>query len=93
LGGQITYGMDDWELWAGTSFQKYYYYIPEELRGYVYRKSYEEDGRSLYIGGEYAFGNLTVALDLTYTASSIYLDDEFNDKEDITAQINLNWML
>ncbi|MDR2401701.1 MAG: hypothetical protein LBD73_08645 [Deferribacteraceae bacterium] len=92
--------MDDaFEIWAGTSFQKYYYYIPEELTGYslIRRKSYEEDGRSFYIGCQYSFEDLglTAALDISYTASSVYesVSDDFNDKEDITAQLNLNWVL
>jgi hypothetical protein len=100
LGGQASYAVDEaFEIWAGTSFQKYYYYIPEELTGYslIRRKSYEEDGRSFYIGCQYIFEELglSAAFDITYTASSVYesVSDEFNDREDITAQLNLSWAL
>jgi hypothetical protein len=100
LGGRVSYSVnDEVEVWAGTSFQKYYYYIPEELTGYslIRRKSYEEDGRSFYIGCQYIFEELglSAALDISYTASSVYesVADEFNGREDITAQLNLSWML
>jgi hypothetical protein len=100
FGGQASYSVSDsFEIWGGTSFEKYYYYIPEELTGYalIRRKSYEEDGRSIYIGAQHIFEGvgLTVAVDISYTASSVYesASDEFNDKEDITAQLNINWVL
>jgi hypothetical protein len=100
LGGQVSYSAsDDFEVWAGTAFNKYYYYIPEEFAGYsvILRKSYEEDGRSFYIGCEYSFKKfgLTAALDISYTAASVYdiASGGFNDRKDLTAQMNLNWVL
>jgi hypothetical protein len=97
FGGQITYSMENSDVWAGTSFQKYYYYIPEELTGYsaIRRKSYEEDGRSFYVGCEYRIDSwgLAASFDITFTSSSVYLEGDFNNKEDITAQLNLNWAL
>jgi hypothetical protein len=97
FGGQVTYSMENSDVWAGTSFQKYYYHIPEEFTGYtvIHRKSYEEDGRSFYIGGEYRIDSwgLAASFDVTFTSSSIYQEGGFNNKEDITAQLNLNWAL
>jgi hypothetical protein len=100
LGGQVSYSVsEDFEVWAGTAFNKYYYYIPEEFTGYsvIVRKSYEEDGRSIYVGCEYNFKKfgLTAALDISYTDSSVYdsASSGFNDREDITAQLNLSWIL
>jgi hypothetical protein len=104
LGGQVSYSTnanlnDSLEVWAGTAFNKYYYHIPEEFAGYsvIVRKSYEEDGRNFYIGCEYGFKKfgLTAALELSHTASSVYdsASGGFNGREDITAQLNLNWVL
>jgi hypothetical protein len=99
-GGQITYAAEEFDIWAGASFQKYYYYIPTRLTGgynVIIRKSFEEDARSVYAGGEYKFtgAGITVGIDLSLTTSSVYdfASDKFNDKSDILAQLNLNWAL
>jgi hypothetical protein len=55
---------------------------------------YSFGGRK-YLGCEYRIEEwgLAASFDVTFTSSSVYLEGDFNNKEDITAQINLKWAL
>ncbi|MDR2400447.1 MAG: DUF4774 domain-containing protein [Deferribacteraceae bacterium] len=99
IGGEVSYTLEELSLWGGTSFQKYRYYIPEENRLVYFvpmLKSFEEDARTFYLGGEYAFGTgLTVGADISVTTSSVFssYNDEFNDALDTRVELNLSWVL
>jgi hypothetical protein len=99
LSGEISCSLDELALWAGTAFQKYRYYIPDERLSYPapLLKRFEEDARTFYLGGEYAFSgiHLTVAADVSVTSSSLFsgYNGEFNDSTDTRVELMLNWVL
>jgi hypothetical protein len=99
IGGEISYSAEELAIWAGTAFQKYRYYIPDERLSYPapLLKRFEENARTFYLGGEYAFlgSGLTVAADVSVTSSSVFsaYNDEFNDSADTRVELILNWVL